>query len=166
MFKKIIPWFLLITFFSLIGIWTYNMFNAKNYQIKFDVDGGSRVEALNIKKGQKLEVLPKTSKDNYEFVGWYLDDELFDLTMPITKDLTLVAKWTLIDAEKCVLSFDTLNGDKISNIIIDKNSVLESYPIPTKIGYTFKGWYYHNKEYNFTKPIVKNMTFVAKWIKE
>ena len=47
-----------------------------------------------------------------------------------------------------------------------KDEILENYPTPMKIGFTFKGWYYHNKEFNFAKPITKDMTFIAKWIKE
>lgn len=166
MFKKILPWLLLITFFTLIGLWTYNMFNTKDYQVKFDVDGGTRVEALNVKGGNKIDSLPKTNRENFEFMGWYLDDELFDLSVPITKDITLVAKWSKNTLEQYTLAFDSLDGDKINNIIINKDTILENYPVPTKNGYTFKGWYYHNKLYDFTKPITKNMTFIAKWIKE
>ena len=69
MIKRLIPWFLLIVFSSALGLWTYNMFNVKDYLIKFDVNGGSKVASLSVKKDNKLKNLPITSKENCEFVG-------------------------------------------------------------------------------------------------
>ena len=45
------------------------MFNVKDYLIKFDVNGGSKVASLSVKKDNKLKNLPITSKENCEFVG-------------------------------------------------------------------------------------------------
>jgi len=145
MIKRLIPWFLLIVFSSALGLWTYNMFNVKDYLIKFDVNGGSKVASLSVKKDNKLKNLPITSKENCEFVGWFLEDELFDLTTPITKDLTLVAKWNLVNNQEYKLTFDSLGGEDVNPIFIRKDEILENYPTPIKIGFTFKGWYYHNK---------------------
>ena len=34
---------------------------------------------------------------------------------------------------------------------------------PTKEGYTFLGWYYNNKEYDFNSPVTSNIILTAKW---
>ena len=35
--------------------------------------------------------------DEYKFLGWYLDDEKFDFSKPITKNIKLEAKWEKIE---------------------------------------------------------------------
>lgn len=34
---------------------------------------------------------------------------------------------------------------------------------PKKDGYTFLGWYYNNKEYDFNSPVTSNIILTAKW---
>ena len=39
--------------------------------------------------------IPDITNDGYSLEGWYLNDEKFDFSTPITEDITLVAKWEL-----------------------------------------------------------------------
>ncbi len=70
------------------------------YTIRFESNGGSSVNAIDV---QKLELLPKPenpTKYDFIFDGWYTDEELTNqwdfYNDTITSDLTLYARWTQI----------------------------------------------------------------------
>lgn len=67
------------------------------YTIKYNTNGGSEVtEAVHQKK--LPDVLPTTSKAEYEFAGWYTDEALTKAAVPgkaLTGNTILYAKWTV-----------------------------------------------------------------------
>lgn len=67
------------------------------YKITYNTNGGSEVtEAVHQKK--LPDVLPTTSKAEYEFSGWYTDEALTKAAVPgkvLTGDTILYAKWTV-----------------------------------------------------------------------
>ena len=68
------------------------------YTVTFDSDGGSSVESVTVKSGEKIAEPNKPSKSSklyeYEFIGWFLEDEEWDFeTDVVTQNITLVAKW-------------------------------------------------------------------------
>ncbi len=75
----------------------------KNYNVKFEANGGTRVDTLKI---SKLTAAPSTSKEGYLFEGWYLDQGLTVAAiypMDINEEVTLYAKWLRVfDQQRCV----------------------------------------------------------------
>lgn len=67
------------------------------YKITYNTNGGSEVtEAVHQKK--LPDVLPTTSKAEYEFAGWYTDQALTKAAVPgkaLTGNTILYAKWTV-----------------------------------------------------------------------
>ncbi len=82
----------------------------QKFTVTFDSNGGSKVESITVKKGETITKPEDPTKENYNFVGWYLDDEPFDFTSKITKNITLKAKWSSESEETpgLVLNLDTL----------------------------------------------------------
>ncbi len=69
------------------------------YTITFNSDGGSQVNDKNVIENG-IVIKPTTpTKEGYEFIGWYLNDELFDFNTKITSDINLIAKWKLVESE-------------------------------------------------------------------
>lgn len=70
------------------------------YTVKFDLDGGtwSRSDEQSINYNEKITTT-KPIKDGHEFMGWLLNDILFDVSTPITSDLNLKAQWYLPNYE-------------------------------------------------------------------
>lgn len=72
--------------------------------VKFDTDGGSEVEDISVKKGEKIKTSPITKRNGYRFLGWYQDtgEKLvkFDFSKAIDKNMTLEAMWELIPQEE------------------------------------------------------------------
>ncbi|MCM1053281.1 MAG: InlB B-repeat-containing protein [Ruminococcus sp.] len=66
--------------------------DAKTYTVTFNANGGTEVSNALVKEGEKV-IEPTTTRDNYNFTGWYNGDTKFDFNTSITGDITLTAKW-------------------------------------------------------------------------
>lgn len=103
-------------------------------------------------EGETVAEEPVVTRDGYKFLGWYLGEEKFDFTTPITEDITLVAKW---EEDKQVVnvviyrngdfdkSYDTVSlGKMAKGTIIDLTELdITDYYTGTSEGYEFHGWY-------------------------
>lgn len=61
--------------------------------VTFTLKIGPGIKAQEIKVGEKVKEPEKPVAQDYEFVGWYLDDKLYDFNEPVKKDINLEAKW-------------------------------------------------------------------------
>lgn len=87
----------------------YAKWEKNKYTVRFDTDGGTYVSDMIV---SVIDRSPETTKDGYEFEGWYTDKTFSNkISFPyeVTEDLTLYAKWTQSGSEKIVFSVDT-NG--------------------------------------------------------
>nr|DAV24949.1 MAG TPA: hypothetical protein [Caudoviricetes sp.] len=65
-----------------------------SYVVTFNASGGTSIESQTVLEGEKAQRPNNPSKSDYNFLGWYLNDVLFDFeNTPITSDITLIAKW-------------------------------------------------------------------------
>jgi len=136
----------------------------KKYTINFsNVAGYNSVE---VKKGKTLTKPADPTKDGYRFVGWYYQDELFDFSTEITKNITLEARFEAIgdtDSEKFTVLFNTDGGNSIENQIIEENEKASKPSDPVKEGYTFVEWQLNGKAYNFNSKVTSDITLKAIW---
>jgi hypothetical protein len=65
------------------------------HTVTFDTAGGSEIEPLEVPDGETAERPADPVKDDYTFIGWLLDGEVFDFDSPIHGDISLVADWRL-----------------------------------------------------------------------
>lgn len=113
------------------------------YKISFIADGYT-VKIVEWKEGTTQITLPdEPHKDNYEFVGWFLEDgTAFDgkINAPLTSNIRVIAKFSLIEPEDPVytITFDTQGGSAVNPV---KTSLLQSSPFTQLSGYDFTGWY-------------------------
>ena len=64
--------------------------------VTFDSDGGSDVASQLIPLGSKATEPVDPTKEDYEFAGWMLGDEIFDFDTEVTEDITLTAAWEAV----------------------------------------------------------------------
>lgn len=65
--------------------------------------------------------------------------------------------------EEYIVIFDTNGGTEISSVTVKENGTISIPKDPTKEGFTFDGWYYNDKKFDFDTKITKDMTLTAKW---
>ena len=60
--------------------------------VSFNTDSKNILESKKVLKGSSINDLPIPIKENYQFIGWYLNDEVYT-NQVINSDITLVAKY-------------------------------------------------------------------------
>ena len=138
----------------------YAKWEKNKYTVRFDTDDGTYVSDMIV---SVIDRLPETTKDGYEFEGWYTDKTFSNkISFPyeVTEDQTLYAKW---EKNKYTVRFDTDDGTYVSDMIV---SVIDRLPETTKDGYEFEGWYtdktFSNK-ISFPYEVTEDLTLYAKW---
>lgn len=80
-----------------VGIWSDYEFTdvEKEFTVTFSYDE----EEIDVKvfDGNSVSPISNPKKEGYKFIGWFLDEEVYDFSLPVTKDLTLIAKFELIE---------------------------------------------------------------------
>ena len=115
-----------------------------NYEISYELNGGE-IEKDNPSIYEKEDtpiILNNPTKYGYTFKGWYDNPEcLGKRHLRIPKggygDRSLFAKWK---ANQYNITFDVGGGDPLKPITFEYDTI-PNLPIPTRNGYTFKGWY-------------------------
>lgn len=121
--------------------------NNETITITFDADGGTKVEPMTVKKGDKFE-LPKTEKKGYFFQGWFDGDVYYsdEDTDKLEKDTTLKALWANPDTPEDVelkVVFDSKGGSKVKDMTFkcsDGVATLKNLPKSKKDSYDFLSW--------------------------
>ena len=145
------------------------IFTANIYKLTLDVNGGDNLDnsEFEISYDEKV-TLEEVSRIGYNFDGWYNGtNKVEDGTWKYLEDVTLVAKWTLINYS---ISYN-LDGGKNSGYNSTKyNYEYQDITItnPTKTGYTFIGWSINNSEKLFVDYVIKqysygNLVLKANW---
>ncbi len=136
--------------------------------ITFNVDGGTAVDNMKIKKGTEIE-LPKTVKDGYNFMGWYIDEEKLEDKITLNEDKTITAKWEQIpeDAQTFTITFNSNGGTSIDKLTVECDKELTLPANPKKEGYTFISWVDQHETPILDKALLtcEDVTLYANWEK-
>ena len=72
--------------------------STNEYTVTYESNGGSTVPSQTVKYNETANKPADPTKSGYTFAGWYTDNEKFTtkyvFNTPVTKDITLYAKWT------------------------------------------------------------------------
>ena len=145
---------------------------VEKYTIYFYVD--NKIFSTIETSGNEILTLPNApQKENYNFKGWYFDNESFEneLTADFYENIALksnvnvYAYYELVNEEpkEFKVSFDSNGGSKVEDVV---TSIIESEPYTRRDGYTFLGWYLEESFINkvtFPFEVTKDQTLYAKW---
>lgn len=135
------------------------------YTVFFNSCGGSDVDSIRVKEGEKVTKPADPVYDGCKFDGWVKEDEyaLFDFdNETITSDITLYADWSLITYK---VTFDSKGGSDVSSQVVLPGEKVTKPADPVKSGYDFQGWLESdNTFFNFdNEAIQSDITLRAFW---
>ena len=130
----------------------YPVWNANQYTITFDTNGGSEIAPITQDYGTEITAPDNPTRKGYTFKGW---DKEIPKTMP-AENITVKAQWKI---NQYTIAFDTNGGSNIAPITQDYGTEITAPDNPTRKGYTFKGW---DKEIPETM-LAENITVKAQW---
>ncbi|MBE6699123.1 MAG: hypothetical protein E7584_02650 [Ruminococcaceae bacterium] len=140
---------------TITASWTINQ-----YTVTFDADNGDPLITVTVNYGEIVNAPADPEKEGYNFAGWYLGDKAFDIESPISESVNLKAHWA-INHYTVIINAD--NGTDIDDNIVEYGTIIANPGTPVKEGYTFKGWFVGENEYDFANPITGNTTIKAVW---
>lgn len=100
-------------------------FDLPYYTVQFDSNGGTQIQSQRIEEGKKAIKPNNPVKEDSIFEDWYLFDEPYDFTTPVTEDITLTAQWRSSSNIGTDSDFEDYGMDVIE-IILSDNSISES----------------------------------------
>ncbi len=131
------------------------------YTVTFDSNGGNNINSQTVVEGEKATKPSSPTKSNHIFEEWLYENKTFDFTTPITKNITLTARYRLL--KNYTVTFDTDGGSTVANqTVIEGNKVVKPAN-PTKDNFTFGGWVLDDKPYDFNSVVNKDLTLKAVW---
>ena len=131
------------------------------HTVTFNALNGSAPVSITVNYGDKLTAPTSPIKAHYGFGGWYYGDKLWSFDGNVVEsDITLTAKW-IIDTH--TVTFNADNGTNNTTFTVDYGSNVAEPNAPTKMHYTFLGWYVGNVKWSFSTPVTEDMTLTAKW---
>ncbi|MEG1528551.1 MAG: InlB B-repeat-containing protein [Clostridia bacterium] len=141
------------------------------YTITFDSQGGTETIAIKVEEGKLATKPADPTKVGFTFGGWYLESTFTtlydDWTKPVTKDITLYAKWTPIEVSYTI-TFNSNLGSAVENIVVKSGLTATAPANPTREGYEFDGWYtdmLFTNQYDWSTAVTADIELLAKWNK-
>ena len=145
----------------------------ENITITFNAKGGTVIpSSKTFPTGTAIGELPTPEKPDYDFAGWYTDDETYqnEVTESTVFNTTteIYAKWN--DQNDVTITFNADGGTvSTSSITFSNGSAIGELPTPEKPGYLFVGWFTDN---TWATEVTEETTFnsstsiIAKWVDE
>jgi len=125
------------------------------YQISFETNGGSKINAVSVETEDFNIDDYVTTKEGYRFDGWYDSKELSNLfDESLVSDVTLYARWV----KTYTISFENLDGTLLQSYQVDEGTMPVFDEIPTYDSYTFDGW--HTEIVEATEDATYRATYI------
>ena len=161
------------------------VWKAPIYNVKFFTDdtlGNEYASESNIPKGNKVsQDIAEPTRDGYSFAGWwYLEDGVekpYFLSMPITKDMVIYAKWVPLanvvtitvnhvlknqDGSETTYSTETKNGVVGSSVALSAIEIDGYWPEILATNYTVKAT---GNEYTFYYTPATSVQYTVKYLR-
>lgn len=112
----------------------------KEYSVTFDsnYEGAPAAKVVKVTEGKKVDAPADPTRVDYDFLGWFLDGELYDFDEVVTKNLTLKAKWE--ETAQVVRFIDHRSGN-VEVVEVEPGDEVAAPVPPRRTGFVFSGWY-------------------------
>ena len=146
---------------TLVAMWEEGVVdNSLKHTITYDSNGGSEVAAQEVVSGTEAIPPEVPTRKGYIFKRWNLYGSEYKFNKKVTDDITLVAEW------KKTYVVNYYSKDRLySSQTVEEGLNATSTPAPKNDGYIFKGWTLDGTSYDFSTPVMNDITLIALWKK-
>lgn len=147
----------------------YAKWEKEEFNVKFNSNGGTIINDEKVLYNDEVSKPLDPVRDNYIFGGWYKDEELnekFSFLTPITKNITLYAKWNTEDDNKVSVTYVPGDGREPFIVEINKGNKLDEYKINSDDDLIFDGWYLNSnktEKYNYNDAVYEDIVLYGNW---
>ena len=144
----------------------YAKWVEKEITVNFETYGGTVIDPITQKYNTKIDVPINPEKSGFFFLGWFTDSNFetrFDFDDYLKDSITLYAKFGV---KNNTIAFDSMGGSEVDPIIQDAWTDVIKPTDPTRIGYTFTGWYTEKTlehKFTFDKMPAEGIVLYAGW---
>ena len=138
------------------AVWSRIMF-----QVSFDSNGGSSVPTQTVGYGDTASIPNEPSRTGYYFTQWTLNGVAYEFSHPVYSDLVIKANW---GTYHYTVTFETGEGSEVASQSVEAGSVAVRPADPVREGYSFSDWLLNGYSYDFSTPVVTDITITAYWI--
>ncbi len=108
--------------------------------VTFDSNGGTPVESATILYGGVVTQPEDPIKGEFDFIGWYYNDAIFDFSTKLYFDITLVAKYNEGNVNIYTVVFKDYDGTVLKTENVEEGDSATAPNDPSREGYKFIGW--------------------------
>ena len=170
--------FLLLTgMFVACAVESSNDASPVMYAVAYQTEHGTAPTPFTVKENFTLlnSHLPELVADGYTFEGWYDGrNRVYAGSYRVSKNITLVAKWTEVINEKRTenertITYVSEHGSVPEPINVETDTLLTKKYLPklTVDNYSFKGWICKDFGNKVIRPnqieVIDDVTLIAKW---
>lgn len=145
---------------TLTANWTIKPSIPKTYTVTIIAD--EKTEKIVVKENEIIKEPNIVKKENYKFLGWYVENQKYDFNNKITSDITITAKY---EYNFVTITYELDGGEGLKVKKIRRNTTVPIPELPVKDGYRFLKWTLNDEDFSFTTKIKKNITLKANWEK-
>ena len=136
---------------------------SKKYTVTFNTNGGSAVEAIQVKNGTQATLPEEPTKADVLFFAWYTDEALEnEWDRYVEGDMTVYAKWVT----PITVSFNSNGGSEVAALKVKAGKTITLPEDPTKAEKGFVAWYTDEALttlFDPATPITEDITLYARW---
>ena len=124
----------------------YASWKPNTYTVTLQPNGGTGTALTGYTYGTGAALPTDWAKTGYDFAGWYdnencTGDPVTEISATDTGNKTFWAKWTPKTYQVTFHYHGADGGDATASQNVTYNSKYGILPVPTRTGYTFRGWY-------------------------
>ena len=98
-----------------------NIIPDRYYEVTFQYNNGQENVVQKVKKGEKATQPENPTYEDYDFAGWYIDDEIYDFNKGVVSNLILMARYSSKDGELIEIPEEYINNNTNSSNDKEKN---------------------------------------------
>lgn len=147
---------------------TYHAQWLANRTVTFNFNGGAQANTTRVvANGKALGTLPVATRTGHNLKGWYnaaSGGTAVTAATLVTSNVTYYAQWTPISY---TITYNSQNGTTNRTVKLNYGSQLGTLTIPTRAGYTYKGWFTASSggsQVLYNTKVTGNVTYYAQWL--